>query len=62
MANYIEWTNPETEKAIRLKYLGKREDIERTAFEISRVWKSPITKIIKVDKEIERVLLTITRE
>lgn len=61
MRKFVEWEN-EDGKNIRLQYLGSKENIERTALEISRVWKSPITNIIIVEKGAERVSLSIIRK
>ena len=62
MKKFIEWTDPKANKKIRLQYYGKKEDLERTAKDISRVWKSPETRIIIVEKGAERAPFSIIRK
>jgi hypothetical protein len=62
MKKFIEWTDTKADKKIRLQYLGKKEDIERTALDISRVWKSPETNIVIVEKGAEHATLSIIRK
>ena len=62
MKKFIEWTDTKAGKKIRLRYCGKKEDIERTALNISRVWNSPETNIVIVEKGAERTALSIIRK
>ena len=62
MKKFIEWTDTKAGKKIRLQYCGKKEVIERTALDISRVWKSPETNIVIVEKGAERNALSIIRK
>lgn len=62
MKKFIEWTDTKAGKKIRLQYCGKKEDIERTALDISRVWKSPETNIVIVENGAERATLSIIRK
>lgn len=62
MKKFIEWIDTKAGKKISLQYCGKKEDLERTALEISRVWKSPETNIVIVEKGAERAILSIIRK
>lgn len=62
MKRFIEWENTQAGKNIKLEYTGKKEDIERVALNISRVWKAPITNIIHVEKGKETIKLSIIRK
>jgi hypothetical protein len=61
MKNYVEWTN-ENGKNMQLKIDGKREDMERSTFNISSIWKAKSTKLIIVDKGTETTVLEIIRK
>jgi hypothetical protein len=60
MKKYVEWSN-EKGKIIRLRFEGTIEEAEKSALNISRIWKSRITKIIIVDKGAEKTALEIIR-
>jgi hypothetical protein len=60
MKKYVEWTN-EDGKIIRLRFEGKREDAERSAFNISRVWKAKSTKLVIEEKGAKTIALEIIR-
>jgi hypothetical protein len=62
MKIFIVWTDTKAGKKIKLQYCGKKEDLERTALDISRVWKSPETNIVIVEKDAERTALSIIRK
>lgn len=61
MKKFVEWTT-ETGEKIRLRFEGKREDAERSAFNISKVWKSESTKLIIVENGVEKTALEIIRK
>lgn len=61
MKKFVEWTN-ENGKVIRLRFEGKREDAERSAFNISSVWKAESTKLIIEEKGTEKTVLEIIRK
>lgn len=61
MKKFVEWTD-EKGKVIRLRFEGKREDAEQSAFNVSKVWKSKSTKLIIEEKGTERAVLEIIRE
>jgi hypothetical protein len=60
MKKYVEWSN-ENGKTIRLRFEGTSEEAEKSALNISRIWKSKITKIIIVEKGAEKTALEIIR-
>ena len=60
MKKFVEWTN-ENGKSIRLAIEGKREDAERSAFNISSVWKAKSTKLIIEEKGTKKTVLEIIR-
>lgn len=62
MKKFIVWTDAKEDKKIRLQYCGKKENLERTALDISRVWKSPETNIVTVENGAERTILSIIRK
>lgn len=62
MKIFIEWEDTQAGKNIKLQYDGKMENIERTALDISRVWKSPVTNIIFAEKGEEKIILSIIRK
>lgn len=61
MKKFVEWTT-ETGEKIRLRFEGKREDAEKSAFNISKVWKSESTKLIIVENGVEKTALEIIRK
>lgn len=61
MKKYVEWTN-ESGKNIRLRLEGKREDAEKTAFNVSSVWKAKSTKLIIEEAGTEKTVLEIIRK
>lgn len=61
MKKFVEWTT-ETGEKIRLRFEGKREVAERSAFNISKVWKSESTKLIIVENGVEKTALEIIRK
>lgn len=61
MKKYVEWTNGNG-KVVRLRFEGKREEAEKTAFNISSVWKSESTKLIIEEKGTEKTVLEIIRK
>jgi hypothetical protein len=60
MKKFVEWTD-ENGKTIRLRVEGKREDAERSAWNVSKVWKSPSTKLIIEEYGAEKTALEIIR-
>lgn len=62
MQYFIEWKN-NNGKPICLQYQGDLNNIERTAFEISKVWKSRIVRIKTRTKEAkeEKTIFAILR-
>lgn len=61
MQKFVEWTT-ETGEKIRLRFEGKREDAERSAWNVSKVWKSPSTKLIIKEDGAEKTALEIIRK
>lgn len=61
MKKFVEWTT-ETGETIRLRFEGKREDAEKSAFNISKVWKSENTKLIIEENGVEKTALEIIRK
>ena len=61
MKKFVEWTT-ETGETIRLRFEGKREDAEKSAFNISKVWKSESTKLIIEENGVEKTALEIIRK
>ena len=60
MEHYIEWKN-NNGKPIKLQYQGDLNNIERTAFEISKVWKSRIVRITAKQGKEEKTIFAILR-
>lgn len=61
MRKFVEWQD-ETGKTIRLRFEGNRADAERSAFNISKVWKSETTKLIIEENGAESTVLEIIRK
>lgn len=61
MKKFVEWID-ENGKVLRLRFEGKREDAERSAFNISSVWKSKTTRLIIEEKGAEKIALEIIRK
>lgn len=61
MKKFVEWTD-EKGKKIRLRFEGKREDAERSAFNISSVWKSPNTRLVIEEDGNKKTVLEIIRK
>lgn len=61
MKKFVEWTT-EDGKIRRLRIEGKREDAEKTVFNISSVWKAESTKLIIEEKGLAVTILEIIRK
>lgn len=61
MKKFVEWTT-ENGKIRRLRIEGKREDAEKTVFNISSVWKAESTKLIIEEKGLAVTILEIIRK
>ncbi len=61
MKKYVEWQD-NSGATLRLRFEGKREDAERSAWNVSKVWKSPSTKLIIEEDGTEKTALEIIRK